>query len=310
MLLSGGNAQYLEMPRSNLSKIISMGRQSERGFEVPSQKDSKGWFSWGRPDLTYLSSLWYMSRAQADWELIEKVRQAGKQDWNRVIDMHNKMDTGHDAPWLRYLAGANPDYPEKFLASSSNQVAARLERMRQNWLLIDEYPGTWRKVDPDKTDFTKLNEHHWQGQNPVTTEALVQLMLGAPQIMYNGGLLHASVRYFDPANRRPGIPPDVAALVTKLDSDGLVLELVNMSPFKVREVIVQAGTFGEHQFTTVRYQRQAEKGTVDEKAEIQRKFFQVRMQPASAITLNLGVKRYQNRPSHAFPWHGDAIPIK
>jgi len=32
----------------------------------------------------------------------------------------------------------------------------------------------------------------------------VQLVLGGPQIMYNGGLLHATLRYFDPARQRPG----------------------------------------------------------------------------------------------------------
>lgn len=110
-------------------------------------------------------------------------------------------------------------------------------------------------MDPDKTDLTKLNEHHWQGQNPVTTEALVQLMLGAPQILYSGALLHATVRYFDPALRRPGIPRDVAVLVRKLELDRAALELVNLNPFEAREVVVQAGTFGEHNFTSVRYRR-------------------------------------------------------
>jgi len=61
------------------------------------------------------------------------------------------MDNGREAPWLRYLAGDNPDYPERMFISSRNMVQARLENMRQNVLLLDEYPGTWRKVAPTKS---------------------------------------------------------------------------------------------------------------------------------------------------------------
>jgi hypothetical protein len=305
MLLSGGDARFLEMPRSNLEKIVGMGKRTEKGFVAPSQKDASGWFAFAEMDHTYLANQWFMSLEARDWELIEKVRLAEQTDWRRVVDMHNKMDTGHDRPWLRFLAGDNPDYPERILASSLGQVALRLERMRDNWLLIDEYPGTWRKVDPDKTDLTKLNEHHWQGQNPVTTEALVQLMLGAPQILYNGALLHASVRYFDPARKRPGIPPDVAALVRKLGPDGATLELVNLSPLHHRDVIVQAGTFGEHSFTTAKYAAPAERSV-----PVNHKHLEVSLAPGAGVVLEVGMKRFANQPTYAFPWHTDGIPVR
>jgi hypothetical protein len=180
-------------------------------------------------------------------------------------------------------------------------------------LLLDTDPARWEKVDADKVDMTKVSEHHWQSVNPVTTEALVQLMLGAPQIQYNGGVLHASVRYFDPARQRPGIPQDVAALVTKIEADRTELELVNLSPTEIRDVIVQAGTFGEHQFTTVKYMHLNE--TSPRKLEetsvaVNRKFLQVRMLPGTRVKLSLGVKRFANKPSYAFPWHGDTIPVR
>src|SRR6185312_5029043 len=94
---------------------------------------------------------------------------------------------------------------------------------------------------------------HWQELNPVVSEALVQLTLGGPQIVYNGGLLHTAVRYFDVEHRRPGLPPDVAALVTRLDESGVSLHLVNLSPFVARDLIVQAGAFGEHHFVRATY---------------------------------------------------------
>jgi len=309
-LLLTGDPSYLEMPRSTMDAILAQGKRTEKGFLVPARRDSSGWLDYGRMDHSYLAQLWFMSLSPDDWGRIEKVRQAEATDWREVRDTRNKMDNGHETPWLRFLAGDNPGYPERILASAARQVAERLNQMRTNWLLLDEYPGTYRQIEPSKTDFTKLNEHHWQQQNPVTTEALVQLMLGAPQLMYNGGLLHASVRYFNPSERRPGLPKDVAALVRSIELDRVVLELVNLNPFEKREVIVQAGTFGEHSFTTVRHQRLEKGKPTAESVEVNAKFFQVALAPAAGITLEMGVRRYCNRPSYAFPWHGETIPFR
>jgi len=128
----------------------------------------------------------------------------GLADWNRVANIRNKEDRSHEGPWLRFLTGANPDYPEKVLSMSYGQVEWKLDQIRRNVLLLEYDPRGTEKIDPNDVDLTKVHEHHWQTVNPVTTEALVQLRLGAPQIMYNGGLLHATIRYFDPARSRPG----------------------------------------------------------------------------------------------------------
>jgi hypothetical protein len=194
MLGAGGDSRYLELPRSNMDALIALGREERGTFRVPTQKTAGGWRTWQPMDQSYMASLWYMSRDPRDWERLEKMRAASGSDWRRVADMHNKMDAGHDAPWLRYLAGDNPDYPERILSSSYGQVSARMARIRDNVLLMDTDPAMWKKVDADKVDLTQVSEHHFQSVNPVTTEALVQLMLGAPQIQYNGGMLHATVR--------------------------------------------------------------------------------------------------------------------
>jgi hypothetical protein len=309
-LLLTGDEKYMEMPRSTLDTIVAQGKHTDQGFVVPTRKEASGWVDFGPMNNAYLSQLWFMSLSPGDWERIEKVRQADGTDWRPVADTHSKEDGGHDAAWLRFLAGDNPDYPERILSSAAGQVAKRLWEMRENWLLLDEYPGVYRPVDPAKTDYTKLYEHHWQVQNPVTTEALVQLMLGAPQMMYNGGLLHASVRYFDPDKQRPGVPRDVAALVTRIERERTVLQLVNLNPLESRRVIVQAGTFGEHNFTTVKYQRLEKNAPVDQAVEVNGKFFEVALEPGCGITLDMGVRRYTNRPSYAFPWHGSKIPVR
>jgi hypothetical protein len=240
-----------------------------------------------------------------------------------VLDLRNKEDRGHEAPWIRFLAGENPDYPERILRVAYGQMTRKLQQIRGGVLLLDYDP---RKPDASERVERKLenvHEHHWMTVNPVTTEALIQLTMGAPQLVYNGGLLHARVRYFDPARRRPGLPPDVAALVEKVEAERTVLLLINLSPFETHEVIVQGGAFGEHQFTTARFERRIDREpeqpdfflrpepkTAPETVTVNRKFFLVRLPPGNGIRLDLGTRRFANRPSYAFPWHGDRVPIR
>ena len=94
--------------------------------------------------------------------------------------------------------------------------------------------------------------HLWQNMNPVATEALTQLCFGAPQVLYNGGLLQARLRYYDGDRARPGLPPGVAALVERIDPAATALTLINLDPAAARRVIVQAGAFAEHHIEAVR----------------------------------------------------------
>jgi hypothetical protein len=72
-------------------------------------------------------------------------------------------------------------------------------------------------------------------------------------VIYNGGLQQARVRYYDADRRRPGLPASVAALVSSIDPQGTVVDLVNLDPGQDRTVIVQAGAFAEHAIEAVRY---------------------------------------------------------
>ena len=148
--------------------------------------------------------------------------------------------------------------------------------------------------------------HHWLNRNPVILEGLVQTMLGAPNHIYHGGLLHSSVRYFDPENKRPGIPSDITALVRNINPGGISVKLVNLHPSEVRKVIIQGGMFGEHHIKRVRqvihYPYQFD--TIDHK------YFQVELSPGTVAQLEIEMDRFINQPSYAFPWHGDIIPVK
>jgi hypothetical protein len=133
------------------------------------------------------------------------------------------------------------------------------------------------------------------------------VVLGAPQSVYNGGLLRATVRYFDSDLGRPGLPRNVAALVDELKSDKAGIQLVNLDRTETRRLIVQAGAFGEHQFTEVRYQEGD--GAGDRIASVDGKYFAVELPPSTSVRIEAGMQRFANDPTYAFPWHGDKIPV-
>jgi len=275
-------------------------------FVVPYRYGDAGWFDYQPMSPIYPVAIWNLSVQSDDWERIEQVRVTSGYDWNQVFSFRTKEDAGHEQPWVRFLSGENPTYPDDILRASYHQVCRRLTQVRE-----------------DQEASTHNNVHHWQQLNPVVTEALIQLTLGAPQIIYNGGLLMSRVRYFDAERRRPGLPQDVAALVEKLEPDRVVLRFVNLSPFHQRDVVVQAGAFGEHRFTEVRYSVLTSEypGPIGDYAapeirhetqttSFQGGYLEVRMPPGTEITLDLGTARFVNRPSYAFPWYGYRTPVQ
>ena len=120
--------------------------------------------------------------------------------------------------------------------------------------------------------------------------------------MYNGGLLRATVRYYDADLKRPGLPQDVAAFVDKLGPETVGVQLVNLSQSQSRRVIVQSGAFAEHQFTEIEYVDDSIERTVPADS----KYIEVTLPPSTTIGMECGLKRFVNRPSYAFPWHGDS----
>ena len=130
--------------------------------------------------------------------------------------------------------------------------------------------------------------------NPATTETLTQLMLGGLPTGRVGYALHCRVRYFDPDNRRAGIPEDVAALVENFTDDTTTLTLVNLSPVYQRNLILQGGAYAEHQIVSA---------TVDgRETPVNHSHFVVSLAPGCGSRIILKMQRYANQPTMAFPW--------
>jgi hypothetical protein len=206
-------------------------------LHVPYRHSDRGWFDYNPMLMGVPTALWHHTAGDADRQRIERLRAASGYDWRTVRPFRSKEESGHEEPWFAFLAGDDPGYPERILAAAQAQVRHRLARM-------DRYRGL---------DVPEADIHLWQQSNPVVTEALVQLTWGGPQVIYNGGLQQARVRYYVADTRRPGLPPGVAALVTSIDPQATVLELVNLAPDRAHTVVVQAGAFAEHTIRTVRH---------------------------------------------------------
>ncbi len=285
--LVGGDPNVLALPRSVLDLVQSKAKKEGDRVLVPHKHGDKGWDEFRPLHPKHPTHLWWISRDKRDWQRV--VRLSDVSTWGELKYAKGKGDSQNLAPWLGFIEGRNPDYPAQILRATYAESLRRLEMIRTD------------HTTPDEQDV-----HHWQQRNPVILEGLVQLMLGGPNHVYHGGLLHCSVRYFDPVRARPGVPADVAVLVDKITPTGISVQLVNLHPSEPREVILQAGAFGEHTFTTVRqvvhYPHQFHK--------VNRKFFQVHLVPGAVGRLEVGVKRFDNTPTYAFPWHGAAIPVR
>jgi hypothetical protein len=300
-VLVSGDMSYLDIPRGQLDRLLELGQVTEDGVRIPNRRMDSGWADYRFMNPEYPVQLWYMSQAQGDRDRLEalpKKLTTGRQrldkdgkplpktdlgpdrTWNTVLPGRGKGDDIHIAPWFQYLAGENPDYPRLILEAQWAEVRQRMVTMATD----DGNPEEW-------------DCHHWQQINPVHTEGLMQLTCGGPQIIYHGGLAHLRVRYYDPDQRRPGLPPDVAALVHTLTPDGVQLTLSNTHARQPHKVILQAGAFGEHRFTTAQDLAAAESQPVD----VNDKWFQVELVPGGVMELKLGMERYVNTPSFQQP---------
>jgi hypothetical protein len=280
-LLLTGDASFLELPRRLLDRVYEQGREIEGEHRMPHRHGDAGWYDFRAPDATYPIQLWYLSMDAADEGRIARWSPPPYEGEGRgeVVDARGKGDDAHASAWHRFISGRHPDYPEAILRVNHAEMCRRLAAIRRD----DGDPETW-------------DIHHWQNLNPVVCEGLVQLMLGGPQTIYHGGLLHCRLRYFDPVRKHPGLPPDVAALVDKVDADGVEVELVNLNPMAERRIILQAGAFAEHRFTG------AIVGDSGEEVAIGSPHVEMILAPAAGGRLRLPMERCVNAPTYAQPF--------
>jgi len=249
-----GDDKYLEPWRKQADAVNAQQKKIDDKVQYPTMHGDKGWYNFTPEKYTKNAlEIYYLSMRPADRER---------------VPTH---------AWLEYLAGKNPDFPEKALRRDLENIRVRMKGMRAD----ETTPDTRLADDPLKF-------------NPATVTAMLELAMGGIGPGISGGLLHCRLRYFDAAQRRAGLPEDVAALVDRLDDDSTAVTLVNVNQVEARTVVVQAGAYGEHRIVDV---------TLDGKRqEVDGGSFTARLAPGAGARLVLKMKRYANPPTLVFPW--------
>ena len=201
------------------------------------------------------------------------------ESWFWSMDDRDKARVA-DHPWVSYLEGQDADYPTRELAKDFETIRNRVAGMRADTTT----PDTRLSDDPMKF-------------NPATVNTLNQLMMGGLDPGRGGAALHCRLRYFDPERRRAGIPEDIAALIDNISDSEVSVTLVNTSATASRELIVQAGAYGEHNVSKVLI------GT--DSVPVDRPYFRVKIDPGCGTRLIISNDRYTENPTMAFPWDRD-----
>lgn len=295
--LVSGSSDWLEMPgqvfdmiyeRAHLSADFQAGSpprpdkwivaacaaaHDPSALVAPKKRGSHGWFADYPFAVGALASIWCTTFEPKDAARLSALEAAEPQAWNASYAFRSKGDDGHERPWLAYLNGTYDAYPEMMLDQSLDIVAERIEA-----------------VSRDQSDLRQVHIHHWQNHNPVTTEALVQLTLGGPQQRYNGGPFRTCFRYFDVDANRPGLPPDVSALVQSIDAQGAQVMFVNLSTSQHRTLRVQGGFYGENEIAVVTDAASGKQFKVNGPS------FEVSMQPGTMLELSVSLNRMIQKP--------------
>ena len=298
---------YMDFPRSQIDVLIERGIEHNEQLYVPQKHGDPGmgnyvpgpwlqypiknddgtalqidgWFEFMPMHPSDVAHLWAMSMEDEDQDRAVQIARKVGSKFDINAWHHTKDQGGRDGGWLAYMRGDFPEYPESILNHNLSQVQQRLNFMEND----DEDPAGY-------------GDAYFQRRNPVTCEGLVELTCGGPLPHYNGGLLVTRVRHFDPQEKRPGLPKDVAVLVSKLTDDTTELELVNLNSNEARDVVVQAGSLGEHNFTTAR----SKDGNGENVVEVNGTYLQVHLPPNTHIALEVGMERLVNAPSYQEPW--------
>jgi hypothetical protein len=300
-LLLTGDFGYLDLLRSQIKMLLENSITDKNGaLLVPSRVTPDG-FVYGHVEpgkwdatssttlrLYELAHLYHASLSQEDRDLIVRVRQGDmERDWNEEKIGPSRAEWDSEYSRFQYYDGENPNWPEKALSLQYQQA-------------LEAYD----KMEADDRTVAEIIADNQEPTNPVFTKVLTQVMLGAPQYMYHGGLSRATVCYYDADRKRPGLPLDVAALIDEIRAAGVGIQLVNTGA-EQRRLIVQAGAFGEHNFT------QATFGDGDDSATVavNGKYLAVELPPSTAVRIAVGMQRFVNQPSYAFPWHSDGLPV-
>jgi hypothetical protein len=281
--LMTGDMSHLDLCRSQLDMLWAQRREIDGVLKVPARHGDQGWFDFREPDPLYYIHLHYLSGSDEDLARLDEIFPE-REDFQAMPPNFGRGKAGvfSPKPWLAFQEGRDPDYPERIIAATYDTVNRSLDRL-----------------EADDSDPEERHCYHFQALNPVLAEGLVQMAMGTPAAVYNGGMLQTHLFYYDPMRRRPGLPEHVAALCDSATNDSAALHLVNTDPVDAHPVLLQAGAFGEHEFTEVTVEDDGDAPT--QQIAVHGKHLTVDLAPGARIHLRLGLRRFAHQPAYAVP---------
>ena len=198
---------FLDPLRRQLENLYAAKKEENGRILLPNKFGDNGWWAYGPNQHLDVQRDLYLWTMEPGW--LERLVPAD--------------------PWIAYLNGKSPAYPEETLRRSLTDIRRRVQGFRND----------------SSTPDSRASDHA-QRFNPVVTTPLLNLMNGANDPGASGNLLHARFRYFDAERRRAGLPDDVGALVDSLEDGAASVTLVNLSQTAERTLIVQTGAYAEH----------------------------------------------------------------
>ena len=305
-VLMTGDDSYFALAREQIDTNFSMGKDIDGVWHTPNKHFDSGWTDFRPANPYHAIHLWFRSLSDDDQERVERCR--GALDWQKVSIAEKPFSVKHyntnTIPWYEFITGNLPDYPDQVLSANKRLLDQQLARLRSD----HGDPKVWDTVEQinDFPDSLSMQVdgyaiHAWQEFNPLYFESLVQLQWGAPMHISHGGFQFASVRYFNPETKTPGLPMGVSALVSHVDQTGMSLTLANVGSERTH-VILQAGAFGEHTFVSA-FQNQGQEISVDGP------WCEIEVPGESSVSLDLEISRHSRVASYATPfesseaWH-------
>ena len=248
-----GDQKYVDGWRNMINAVNAHATTVNGRLQYPTMYGSDGWYGWqAQPWNVGALEVWYWSMKPSDMERIGK------------------------DPWVAYLKGQNPSYPETALQKDLQSIQTHLNQVRS-----------------DSTTASQRLADNMMDYNPVAVDALIRLTLGGLPPGRDGGLLNARLRYFDPLRKRAGLPEDVAALVSEMTDSRTVVTLVNLNKTTSRSIVIQGGAYREHRIASAQIN--------GETISINSPSFTLKLAPGAGAKLTLNVKRYSEKPTEVFP---------
>ena len=259
-----GDHKYIDALRRQIDNMYAQKKVVNGKQMIPHKYGARGWYGYVERTLGASGNVNFGSVPELTdiytWTL-------KRSDLSPITDVH----------WIRYLNGEDDGFPMAAIASNMDTIRGQVAKVRADSTTADTRGSS---------------------DMPVVTSvsSLLRLMLGANDPGSGGNVLHSQVRYFDPDDRRPGLPRGVGALVEQIRPDGITLVLVNTNPVSGRRLVVQTGAYAEHDAVAVTTANGRRIGINDSQ-------FTVRLAPGSGTRLSVQMKRYSNQPTLALPWN-------